>query len=304
MSNALAKLAQSLAERRTPDGGFAAAAGAPADTESSALALLALRALGDEAGASAQGASAWLEARQRADGAWPLTDAVAEPSWASAWAALALARHGVGVERLARAASWLVAREGRRLGFLARAYAKLTNPYSRVEEDQMLRGWPWHAAAVSWVEPTATALLALRVMSSHVSVAGASERIQEGEQLLWDRVCMKGGWNYGNRSVLGVALHPFPDTTALALLALQGSAQREALAQSCDVLERLLDAHVSSLALALAALAFDLQARNPAPLHARLEGRIDQSGTPAETRSLAFALLPLSGGAELLRVPS
>jgi len=304
MSNALAKLAQSLAERRTPNGGFASAPGAAADTESSALTWLALRALGDEAGASAQGASAWLEARQRADGAWPLTDAVDEPSWASAWAALALARHEAGAEPLARATSWLVAREGRRLGFLARVYSKLTNPCARVEQDQMLRGWPWHAAAVSWVEPTASALLALRVLSTRVSVAAADERIREGERLLWDRMCVNGGWNYGNRSTLGVALHPFPDTTALALLALQGSAQREALARSCDVLEGLLDAHASSLALALATLAFELQGRGAASLRERLAARIQQVGPPVETRSVAFGLLALGAGAELLRVPS
>ena len=55
----------------------------------------------------------------------------------------------------------------------------------------MLRGWPWHAAAVSWVEPTATALLALRVLSTRVPVAGTDERIEEGERLLWDRACVE-----------------------------------------------------------------------------------------------------------------
>jgi hypothetical protein len=137
-----------------------------------------------------------------------------------------------------------------------------------------------------------------------VPVEGAQARIEEGQRLLWDRVCVNGGWNYGNRRVLGEALEPFPDTTAFALLALQGSARREALAESCDALEALLDEKASSLALALSALAFELHARAAEPLRARLEARIGQLGPPRETRSVALALLALGGGAALLRVPS
>jgi hypothetical protein len=304
VSKALAELEQSLAERRRPDGAFGSAAGAGADTESSALALLALHALGDPKGPGARGAHAWLAARQRADGAWPLTDAVPEPSWASAWAALALARHGAPTEPLARAARWLVAREGRRPGLLARAVGLLRNQHGSMEQDPTLRGWPWHEMAVSWVEPTATALLALRHLEPRTSVAGARERIEEGERLLWDRICVDGGWNYGNRRALGVALHPFPDTTAIALLALQHSTRKDGLARGCAALERLLDVHASSLALGLGALAFELQGRDSAPLRERLAARIGELGAPAETRSVAFALLALGGGAELLRVPA
>jgi hypothetical protein len=300
VSSVLATLASSLEERRTPDAGFAAVPGGSPDSESTALAALARQALalgtGDAVG--------WIAARQRPDGAWPLTDAVAAPSWASAWAALALARSESGSESLARAARWLVAREGRRPGLLPRALGRLTGQHERLEQDLTLRGWPWHEAAASWVEPTASALLALRVLETRAPVAGARERIEEGERLLWDRACVKGGWNYGNRRVLGEALEPFPDTTALALLALQGSARREALAEGCDALERLLDEKASSLALALAALALELHARDAAPLRVRLEARVERIGPPRETRSIAFALLALTGGAELLRVPS
>jgi hypothetical protein len=300
MSSALAKLAQSLTERRTPDGGFAAVPGGAPDSESSALAVLARLALA----ADAHEAARWLAARQHADGAWSLTDAVPQPSWASAWAALALTRSGAGAEPLSRAAGWLVAREGRRPGLVARALGRLTGQHERLEQDLTLRGWPWHESAASWVEPTASALLALRVLSERVPVAGAQERIEEGERLLWDRVCVNGGWNYGNRRVLGEALEPFPDTTAFALLALQGSARSEALAESCAALEALLDERASSLALALAALAFELHAHAAGPLRARLAARIEQLGPPRETRSIAFALLALGDGAALLRVSS
>jgi hypothetical protein len=62
----------------------------------------------------------WLVERQRPDGAWPRCEAVAEASWAGAWAGLALARRGEGREMLTRAGAWLLAREGRRPGLLDR----------------------------------------------------------------------------------------------------------------------------------------------------------------------------------------
>jgi hypothetical protein len=301
VSKVLARLAEALAERRTPDGGFAAVAGGPADSESTALAALVERAIGTGV---ARDAARWLVERQRGDGAWPFTDAVPEPSWAGAWALLALGAAGADPPALARGGAWLVAREGVRPSRLARALGALTGQRRRIEHDLSLRGWPWHAAAASWTEPTASALLALQRMAPSVAVPGARERIEEGRRLLRDRMCPAGGWNYGNRRVLGEAVPPYPDTTALVLIALQRDADRARLDASFGALERLLEQRASSLALALGALAFELHARDAAPLRARLAARVDAAGPPAETRAVAFALLALAGGAKLLEVPA
>lgn len=297
-SRASAELSQEVRERRTPDGGFSAVAGGPADSESTALAALALHASGHEP----VDALAWLHARQRKDGAWPRTDAVHEASWTSAWAAIALARLDVaGSEPLARVGAWLVQREGRRPDLLARVIGHLTNLDERLEQDLTLVGWPWHETAASWVEPTATALLALHAIRERVPLPGANDRIEQGERLLWDRVCVDGGWNYGNRRVLGEVLLPFPDTTAFALLALQTSSHQERLEESFAAMERLLDERASGLSLALGALAFELHGRDAQALRARVVERVDAPGSPRETRSLAFMLLALEGGATLLR---
>jgi hypothetical protein len=298
MSRETAKLVQALGERCTTEGGFSAVPGGPADSESTALAALGIHASGDPT----VDALEWLRARQRADGSWPRTDAVPEASWASAWAALALARlDEPGSEPLARAGAWLVRREGVRPGLVARVIGLLTHLDERLEQDLTLLGWPWHETAASWVEPSATALLALHAIRGRVKLPGAEARIEQGERLLWDRACVDGGWNYGNRRVLGEALLPFPDTTAFALLALQASPQQERLAESFAALTRLLDERASGLSLALGSIAFELHGRDASGLRARVVERIDDPAATRETRSLAFMLLALSGGAALLR---
>jgi len=300
MRNAAEELSQQLLARRTPEGGFAAAPGGAANTESTALAGITLSPHSEDGRA----ALAWLLARQRSDGAWPLTDAVPGASWASAWALLALASGTEEREPLERGAHWLVEREGSRPSLFARTLGAMTGQRERIEQDPSLRGWPWHEAAASWVEPTACALLALRRVGARVEVEGARARIEEGERLLWDRMCVDGGWNYGNRRVLGEALEPFPDTTALVLIALQGSQRRGELERSFAALAALLEARASSLSLALGALAAELHGRDARGLLQALDQRIARRGPPEETRALAFACLALTGGAARLRVPS
>ena len=300
MSNVAEELAQRLVTRRTREGGFAAVPGGAAHTESTALAGIALGAHSEDGRA----ALAWLLARQRSDGSWPLTDAVPGASWASAWALFALAGETERREPLARGAHWLVEREGARPSLFARTLGALSGQERRIEQDLSLRGWPWHAAAASWVEPTACALLALRRLAALGEAVGARARIEEGERLLWDRMCVVGGWNYGNRRVLGEALEPFPDTTALALIALQGSPRKGELERCFGALDALLEARASSLSLALGALAGELHGRDARGLSQALEQRIERRGPPEETRSLAFACLALAGGSARLRVPS
>jgi hypothetical protein len=49
-------------------------------------------------------------------------------------------------------------------------------------------------------------------------------RVDVAERMLLQRRCVDGGWNYGNRVVRAVALPSYPETTAVALLGLQGHA--------------------------------------------------------------------------------
>jgi hypothetical protein len=48
------------------------------------------------------------------------------------------------------------------------------------------------------------------------------KRLNLGERMMLQRRAVDGGWNYGNRLVLGHELPSYPETTALALLGLMG----------------------------------------------------------------------------------
>jgi hypothetical protein len=92
-----------------------------------------------------------------------------------------------------------------------------------VQFDPRKYGWPWVPETVSWVAPTAMALIALERVKGRELVLGGElqRRLRLGAEMLIDRACPGGGWNAGNAVVYGVPLRPHVDTTALALLALR-----------------------------------------------------------------------------------
>jgi hypothetical protein len=297
----LADIRTHLLATQQPDGGLGPRAGRVSRTEETALAALAL-AGADEMGDAAQRALAWLAEAQRADGSWPIGADVPEPSWASALAVLALQRlDGDGTRALA-GARWLVAQEGRRASWLARL-VQTYRSHRVIDQDPNLRGWPWTTGASSWLEPTAYALLALKSFAPKLP-RGARARIEEGERLVYDRMCPGGGWNYGNSVVLDEALEPYPDTTAIALLALRQHADTDASQRSLEVLELLLPEHDSGLALSWSVLCLDAYGRETEPLRARLEASFAARGFLDDTRSIALACLALGDGATLLGDPA
>ena len=72
-----------------------------------------------------------------------------------------------------------------------------------------------------------------------LEIAGhrAHTRFQEGLRMLMDRQLPHGGWNYGNTIVYGQELHPFIDTTGIALTALAGHVAKEEVKKSIRFLQ-------------------------------------------------------------------
>jgi hypothetical protein len=280
-----------LARSRNADGGWGAVPGGISDTESTALAALATGVVsGAEA---ARPACAWLSAHQRSDGAWPLSEVVPEAPWVTAPATAALAWLRADPPSVERGLDWLSSTEGARPTLLQRALGWLGVP-PLVDLDYELIGWPWVPGTFSWVEPTSLALIAFKSAGGAGSDA-ARKRVDGGERMLLDRACTAGGWNYGNRSVLGFDLEPYPDTTALALLALQDHARDIAPIQSgLAALDRMLQTHDSGLALALGVLCGRAYGGDVKALAGRLERRFAESAFLEETRPVALAVLAAS----------
>ena len=104
-----------------------------------------------------------------------------------------------------------------------------------IQLDPNLVGWPWISDTFSWVQPTSYGALALKL-----SGLKTHERVKEAESLLLDRMCLQGGWNYGNPVVLGSVLPPEVVDTAIALFGLQDLPEAaDAIEKGLAVLDRI-----------------------------------------------------------------
>ena len=226
--------------------------------------------------------AALLDARNK-DGGWSYTPRRRSRIEPTSWAALALGHsegHAPDVESLRawqRNDDWLmdVANAPPNIAFNALAAltflqnpstASLAQPIVRriiqakslrfrqdhaIRQDNSIQAWPWVDGTASWVEPTAWCLLLLKKVRSQSLGQEGHERIRIGEQLLFDRVCHDGGWNYGNPEVYGQKLWPYVPTTAVALLAMQDRRNHPVVTRSLEQLKKDVTSEHSVVAIAL-----------------------------------------------------
>ncbi|HET9370395.1 MAG TPA: prenyltransferase/squalene oxidase repeat-containing protein [Vicinamibacterales bacterium] len=162
----------------------------------------------------------------------------------------------------------------------------LENAVVNTGQDNRLQAWSWVAGTFSWTEPTALCLLALK----QTSRPQAAARIREADDLLFDRVCPTGGWNYGNATVLGQDLRPYVPTTALALLALQDRRGEPIVDLSLAWLEAHATSESSALALSLAAICLAVYRRPIDQLRAAIEAQQARTGFLDNYHLMAMAL--------------
>ena len=119
-------------------------------------------------------------------------------------------------------------------------------------------------------------------------------------EMLNDRACRGGGWNYGNSNVYGKDLLPYVPTTALALLALQNRRDEPAVVRGLQRLQRDVLSERSTVALSLAIIclrAHDLPAIVPEQYLTQLiADRHSPPGWNDDLLGLAMALYALSDG--------
>ena len=211
---------------RHADGGWGYRPRSPSSavepTALASLALLATAAGDPPAEPFATQAGRWIADHAcRGDGSTVVAPGSgAEPGWTTPFALLLWNALG-GFERERGAAvAWLLANRGK---------PGEPIPHNPMGHDVTLIGWPWVADTHSWVEPTATSLLALAP-----SVAPGQPRMAEGVRVLVDRAIPTGGWNLGNPVVFGQAFRSLPGPTGLALLALARVARKSAPRSTID----------------------------------------------------------------------
>ena len=288
---------------RNPEGGWGAEQGKQSNTETTALAVLALSALDGSLEQEISRGLAWLADRQTADGSWPLRADMDGSSWTTSLATISLAGFAAHRPGALRGAHWLIRQEGRRPTWWVSLLQRWVLPQGpTIRLNPNLKGWPWASGAFSWVEPTAYALIALKKVRADVAGSEIRERIQQGEMLIYDRMCRGGGWNYGNSNVLGVDVPPYPETTALALIALQDRQAETANQISLDALPRMAADVESGLALSWTSLCFSIYGRDTSNLRKRLARTYEKTAFLGATRTLALAILAWKDGSNGFRV--
>jgi hypothetical protein len=292
-----------LLEAQNGDGGWGAVKGKRSNTESTSFALMALKSLeGNPYNRQTAAALKWLLLHQKDDGSWFLNDASKQSSWTTPIAVLALLSFQDQREHALRAAKWILTQEGRKPGWIASLLVRLSLVKKMTELDPYLSGWSWTPGAFSWVEPTSYSLMALKKLQRSLAGTNCEERIRQGEMLIYDRMCESGGWNYGNSRVLGEALWPYPDVTAVALIALQDRATSEANQKSVCALDAMMREAASATALGWGILCLTLYHQDVREWKKILVKNFEKTRFLGETKAVALALLAFGNGASLFRV--
>jgi hypothetical protein len=296
------RIRKRLAESATATGGWPYAAGKASRVEPTCWALLALlESSGSDPSARAAIAGphvAWLARAQRADGLLADQSGVPANFTANGLAACVLASSGTWrpasagpTPDLSKLLSALISAKG------------VSVDGADARQDNRLQGWPWLADTFSWLEPTAWCVLGLK--KAGAQAAGAAARIQEAEQLILNRACESGGWNFGNAAVTGQDLRPYVPTTALALIAMQDRREAAEVTKSAGWLREARLKEPSAIALALTAIWLRLYGLPADDVEARLAADVDRAERVGNLQALAMMLYALTAdkhGARTLQV--
>jgi len=286
----LSTLLAELSLRQLPCGGWAALASSsqPAiePTCYSALALASVP-VGDIVRAQN-----FLLITQNPNGSWPVFPGDdREGGWVTSLAVMALRDVVQAIPARLRGFHWLLNCAGKESNWFWKWKFRTADRHVRFDPDKY--GWPWSPDAVSWVVPTAFAILALnQIPCSCGGLERLPFRVDRGIEMLMDRACPGGGWNAGNGVVYGTALAAHADDTAIALLALRGREKDPVVQDSIGYLERVAPTLTAPWSLAWAILALAAHRRRIASLCSSLSAFPDLSGTE-DTSTLALVCLAL-----------
>jgi hypothetical protein len=195
-----------LRERVLPESGFSQTPGGRYRADATCWAILALSDNPDSRDLLTLARSR-LADDQLPDGRVCISPDHPEAVWPTSLAVFAWHQSPEHRENQDRAANFLITTSGTHFQRTAD---------SPSDHDTSVMGWPWIADTHSWTEPTALAMMALKIAGY-----GDHERVKEAARLLIDRQLSRGGWNYGNTIIFDQELRPMPLSTGIVLNALK-----------------------------------------------------------------------------------
>ena len=279
-----------LALRQLPCGGWATrASSSQAAIEPTCYSALVL----DSAPMSHAGrAQEFLLRSQNPNGSWPaFAGDDQDGAWVTSLALISLADQPAAVSARLKGFEWLMNSAGQESNWFWNWKFRTADRQVRFDPDKF--GWPWFPGTVSWVVPTAFALLALNQRSCSCNrLEGFPSRVQLGVEMLLDRACPDGGWNAGNSVVYGSGMAPHPDDTATALLVLSDRRQHPVVKSSIRYLEHVAPTLTAPWSLAWTILALAAYGRQINSLRRSLVA-IPDLLTIADTSTLALVCLAL-----------
>lgn len=286
-----------LRQSQNQDGGWGFHRGSQSRVEPTAWALLALRAM-ESSNEIQQAGLRFLRSSQLPDGSWPSSPAQKQGCWVTSIASWALSKDPESGKSVKAALVWICQDWPKDIGFISRIVRKLTGRKRVVSQDDSLRGWGWTPETASWAEPTAFALIALDQAPVDLLPDGAKKRRELAKALLYDRMCVGGGWNCGNPMVYGVAGEPLAEPTAWALIALRSECQRSENPMSLEWLRKNISNVRGPGSLALARVCFQAygyQWLDDYPDFIQLYNNNEFLGNVLVTTLMCLALTPAQG---------
>lgn len=210
---------QTIVGREAANGGFSETGDGPAQPDATAWAVLALSAAGGEKNRIDMGLERLVDF-QGTDGRVVFEPRLSSVYWATPLAILAWLTSSDFEGPRQKATDFLLAQSGLHW---------INESPDIVGHDTSLRGWPWVSGTHSWIEPTSLVMLALQA-------AGFKDhkRMAEAVKMILNRQLARGGWNYGNTTVFGTELRPIPESTGIALAALEGLVPKKSIAGSLE----------------------------------------------------------------------
>jgi hypothetical protein len=208
-----------LLRTQNRDGGWGYFPGKSSWLEPTAYAMIALHG---DAGAADAMRRAWrlIASWQLPQGSWRAGAQVQDSTWVTALAVTLCSLESAARPMLERGVYRLLNTQGAERSTTFRAMEFLG--LGRIDMDTKHPAWPWRPGTSSWIEPTAHTIVALRKADALLHNPHVALRIREGQEMILTRRCSDGGWNHGSASTFQIAAPSYPESTALALLALQG----------------------------------------------------------------------------------